>query len=199
MNALYAAAIGPLRDFDERASSWLYAWNSGVVGRAAIVLSALGSDRAFIPFAGVAAIVVWWERQFAGAAALAIVTAVTRICISAFKNTVRRVRPEVSGLSSSSFPSGHAMAVSAVYGTAAFVLMHSDLAFLPAIAVWSSFLAAAVGVARVIRGFHWLTGSVPESEGLSLSVSATAAFGGRLLVVALAPRRWAFGLTVSAR
>jgi undecaprenyl-diphosphatase len=157
MNALCAAAIGPLTDFDERASSWLHAWNSGLAGRAAIVLSAMGSERAFIPFAAVAAIVVLWERQFAGAAALAIVTAVTRICISAFKHTVRRVRPAVSGLSSSSFPSGHAMAGSAVYGTAAFVLMHSDLSLLPVIAVWSSLLAAAVGLARVIRGFHWLT------------------------------------------
>ena len=65
------------------------------------------------------------------------------------------------------------MAVSAVYGTAAFVLMHSDLAFLPAIAVWSSFLAAAVGVARVIRGFHWLTDVVAGvATGLLLLILA---------------------------
>src|SRR5260370_18390326 len=99
MNALWAAAIGPLRDFDERASSWLHAWNSGLPGRAAIVLSALGSERAFIPFAAFAAIVVLWERQFAGAAALPILTARTRMCISASRHTVLRVGPSVSALS----------------------------------------------------------------------------------------------------
>src|SRR5690242_13702564 len=119
MNALCAAAIRPLRDLDERASSWLHSWNAGLVRCASIVLSAFGSDRVFIPIAGAAAVAAAWERQLAGAAALGIVTAVTRICIFAFKHGMPRVRPAVSGLSSSSFPSGHALAGSVIYGTAA--------------------------------------------------------------------------------
>ncbi|MBV8775169.1 MAG: phosphatase PAP2 family protein [Deltaproteobacteria bacterium] len=154
---MFPAVIFPLLAFDKCASRWLYRHNSGLVSYVARLLSALGSERIFIPCAVIAASVALWQRHLAGAVALILVTIVTRTCIYAFKDIVRRPRPPFSELSSSSFPSGHTMAISAIYGTAAFVLTDSNRSLLPTIAVFSTLLAMAVGTARVIRGFHWLT------------------------------------------
>lgn len=158
-------------DLDYRLSFWLHEHNSGLIGAMAKILSSPGSERIFIPCAGIVAIVAFLERQYVGAAALLAVAAATRIFIELLKRGVRRPRPLASGLRSSSFPSGHAMAGAAVYGTAAFVLTHSDASLLPAIAVWSGCAAVTIGIARVIRGFHWLT-----------DVAAGAALGLALLI-----------------
>jgi membrane-associated phospholipid phosphatase len=161
--------VSPLMALDTRLSRWLYRHNSGLVGCAARLLSALGSERIFIPCAAALASVALWQRQFAGAVALILVTIVTRTCIYALKDTIRRPRPPFSNLSSSSFPSGHTMAISAVYGTAAFVLTDSNRSLLPAIAVYSAFFAMVVGIARVIRGLHWLTDiAAGMASGLAL-------------------------------
>jgi membrane-associated phospholipid phosphatase len=144
-------------DFDSRASAWLYRRNFRLVARAAILLSAPGSPRLFIPCSGLAIAAALLERQYAGGAALALVTIVTYAFISACKRNVLRTRPAVSGLTTGSFPSGHTMASIAVYGTAAFVLTGSDTSRLPVIAGLSCFLGLTVGGARVVRGYHWLS------------------------------------------
>jgi membrane-associated phospholipid phosphatase len=152
-----SAAFGLIRDIDARASLWLYRRNRGVVGGAAVMMSAIGAEAVFIPCAAVAASVAVLKQQFAGALALALVTVITSCCLSVFKRIVPRNRPAGSGLTSSSFPSGHTMASFAVYGIIAVVFTRSYPGWLPLIVVASSLLATAVGIARVIRGFHWLT------------------------------------------
>ena len=157
MNGCQSTILGALRDLDYRVSFWLFRCNSGPVGVAAKMLSAAGSERIFVPFAAGAAAAALFEGQFVGAAALAFVTMLTRIGISVLKTKMLRSRPVVSELSSNSFPSGHTIAGGVVYGTAAFVLTHSDWSLMNAITVCSGLLAAAIGTARVIRGFHWIT------------------------------------------
>jgi undecaprenyl-diphosphatase len=161
-----------LRELDCRVSSWLFRRNSGLVAIVAAMLSAAGSDRVFVPCAAGAALAGLFERQFVGAAALTFVTVITKILISAFKARVHRIRPAVSQLGSSSFPSGHTMASGAVYGTAAFVLTHCDWSWMIAITASSGVLAAAIGTARVVRGFHWMT-----------DIAAGVALGLALLII----------------
>jgi membrane-associated phospholipid phosphatase len=142
---------------DSRAGSLLYGWNNGRLAGAAILVSALGSQRIFIPCGILVALITLVKREFPEALVMAAVLIMTRICFTLCKRIELRSRPPVSGLSSNSFPSGHTMAAIAVYGTAAAVMVHAKLSWLPAIVVASTLLGAAVGIARVIRGFHWLT------------------------------------------
>jgi membrane-associated phospholipid phosphatase len=111
-----------IRDFDHRASVRLRRLNSGATASALLVFGAFGSDRVFLPAFVLVAAWALWERDFAGALVLALVTLATRQSIFALKSLIGRIRPPISRSLDCSFPSGHTMAGIAVYGTAGEVI-----------------------------------------------------------------------------
>ena len=112
---------------------------------------------------GALAVALWlfgWRRQavllVAGLVALALLQ-------SGIKDLVDRPRPTAdvvelrAGLSSPSFPSGHVMSTTVLYGFVLYlaVALRLPLAMRGALVGWSVFLLALTGPANVYLGVHW--------------------------------------------
>ncbi len=118
-------------------------------------------------FPAVAAVVVAaaiWRvrsRDRRSAVALVLVAAVTELLNFALKQAFQRPRPslfhEIATLHSYSFPSGHAMASAAVYGSVATVLARAYPAQRRAILLGACSLVLLIGLSRVYLGVHWIT------------------------------------------
>jgi len=118
-------------------------------------------------FPAVAAVVVaaaiWRVRSSdrRSAVALVLVAAVTELLNLALKEFFQRPRPslfqEIATLHSYSFPSGHAMASAAVYGSVATVLARAYPARRRAILLGACTLVLLIGLSRVYLGVHWIT------------------------------------------
>ena len=134
--------------------------------------SALGSERMFVPAAILFALFIYGKHQQRGALAVIACALLTLGCIRIVKRVTYRVRPPVTDLTSSSFPSGHAMAGVAVYGAAATAItqIYPDLRGVVLFTV--STAAVLIGISRTCLGFHWLS-----------DVLAGFAIGGLILVV----------------
>jgi len=103
----------------------------------------------------------WWLHDVRSAIVLILALVVTRQSIHLIKRFFVRSRPpfspEVRRLSSSSFPSGHAMAGVAIYGIIAEVVVRSEPAAAPVALLVASIVAAMIGISRVALGVHWAT------------------------------------------
>lgn len=148
-------------DLDWGVSSVLVRLESRVVWIVMRTFTALGSPKAFIPvglgFAGWS----WWKGNARAALVLVAVTLLTREFIRVVKRSLRRVRPDFPSkaqtLRSSSFPSGHALAAVAVYGTVARIVARLEPGVQPAAIVVAPLVMLMIGVSRVALGTHWLT------------------------------------------
>jgi undecaprenyl-diphosphatase len=111
----------------------------------------------------VAAAAIWRvrSRDRRGAITLVLVAIVTELLNLALKHAFQRPRPslfhEIATLHSYSFPSGHAMASAAVYGSIAAVLARAFPARRRAIVAGASVLVLLIGLSRVYLGVHWIT------------------------------------------
>jgi undecaprenyl-diphosphatase len=96
-----------------------------------------------------------------GAAMLIAVTGVTELLNLALKETFQRARPslftEIATLHSYSFPSGHAMASAAVYGSVALLAGKACPEHRLAFAVGAAVLVLLIGLSRIYLGVHWFT------------------------------------------
>lgn len=148
-------------DFDRSASLLVHRLDSPVADFLMRLFSAAGSFPTVILV--VVAVIAWSLHQHARAAAY-VLCAVTATCEglnTVLKLSFERARPtlirEIITLHSYSFPSGHAMAVVAIYGTVAFILARQW----PRAGRWISCIALAlillVGLSRVFLGAHWVT------------------------------------------
>jgi undecaprenyl-diphosphatase len=140
--------------------------------------SALGSERTFVPAAIVFTALFYALHRPRAALTVIACALLTLGCIRLAKRSMHRARPPVTDLTSSSFPSGHAMAGVAVYGAAAVAVaqIYPDLSGV----LWFAVPAAAIliGLSRTCLGFHWLS-----------DVLAGLAIGGVILAVS----RYALG------
>jgi undecaprenyl-diphosphatase len=111
----------------------------------------------------VAAAAIWRARSRDRwtAVTLVVVAVVTEVVNFALKQTFQRPRPslfhEIATLHSYSFPSGHAMASAAVYGSVAAVLARAYPARRRAILAGACVLVLLIGLSRVYLGVHWIT------------------------------------------
>jgi undecaprenyl-diphosphatase len=150
-----------IADLDWAVSSVLVRLESRAVWIAMRIFTAMGSPKAFIPvglgFAGWS----WWKGNARAALVLVAVTLFTREFIHVAKRRLRRVRPDFPSkaqtLRSSSFPSGHALAGVAVYGTVARVVARIEPGTQPAAIVAAPLIMLMIGLSRVALGAHWLT------------------------------------------
>ncbi|HYR20245.1 MAG TPA: phosphatase PAP2 family protein [Myxococcales bacterium] len=111
----------------------------------------------------VVAVAIWRVRSHdrRSAVALVLVVAVTELLNLGLKEIFQRPRPslfqEIATLHSYSFPSGHAMASAAVYGSVAGVLARAYPAWRRAILLGACSLVLLIGLSRVYLGVHWIT------------------------------------------
>lgn len=101
-------------------------------------------------------------KQWSGARYIALVMLIAVVLESAMKLTVRRARPDeviaYAMPASFSFPSGHALFATAVYGSIA-ILVSSRLTGWVRGVMWGSvtILVLAIGASRIFLGVHYPT------------------------------------------
>lgn len=121
----------------------------------------VGSAPVVIPLTG--ALIVWVYRHGAPrlASILALVALATELLNLALKTLFQRERPtlfqEIATLHSYSFPSGHTMAATAIYGFSAYVTARMRPRLRWVVATMVPLGVASIGVSRVFLGVHWPT------------------------------------------
>lgn len=167
---------GETTRFDLRVSLWLHQLASPALGQVMRAVTFLGSVPALI---GVVTLVAAWALR-RGARALAgiyvAVASMTGGLNVVLKLLVRRSRPDlfadIVAPESYSFPSGHAMMSTVVYGVMALVVARLQPRLRLPLYIGTPLLVFLIGVSRVFLGVHWLT-----------DVLAGFAAGGLLLVM----------------
>jgi undecaprenyl-diphosphatase len=166
-------------DFDVPVSLAVHRLDSPVMDVAMRAASALGAWPALT--AVVVLVFIWCARRRDWLAAWVLVGVATGAGVLNFalKQAFERPRPElfheVTNPLSYSFPSGHAMASTAIYGMVAFIVARERPG-----SRWVPFVAAAVlvlliGVSRVFLGVHWVTDVLAGFAGGMFALLAGAA------------------------
>lgn len=142
-----------------------------------------GTEGALVVLAAAAPWLVW-RHQLAGAAVIGLLLATMLVVQPIIKDVVDRPRPTAAQVdvradhSSSSYPSGHSMSTSAVWGTAvglAHRRRRNGVAALAAIPIVVTFLASGV------QGVHW------PSDAVGGTLLGTAAAAVAVRVVTTGP------------
>ena len=178
----------PLARWDVSLARWLAQHRSAVGVDLFQVVTDVGSPVGCLVVAAVAAVVLARRRRLLDAALLAVVFVGAQVLDLALKLTFHRKRPElgVVHLDTYSYPSGHAMTSTAVYGTLAYLLWRgttSRRAHL-AIAVGLVAVVALVAASRVYLGVHYLSdvlgGVTAGATWVALAIALRLLFAGRL-------------------
>jgi membrane-associated phospholipid phosphatase len=163
---IFAKIAGEVREeetsaLDRAISLAVHRLDSPVMDLAMRAFTALGSFPVIV--AVVVAASAWRIRHHdkPGAAMLIGVTGVTELLNLALKETFQRARPslftEIATLHSYSFPSGHAMASTAVYGAIAVLAGKAYPDRRRAFGVGIAVLVLLIGFSRIYLGVHWFT------------------------------------------
>ena len=121
----------------------------------------MGSAFALLPFCiGVGAWALY-KKDRRGALVLVIVVVMTEALNFVLKLMFARPRPtlfqEIATLDSYSFPSGHAMAAVAIYGTVGVIVSRLVLSHRRGVIVVLIFLVSMICISRIYLGVHWPT------------------------------------------
>lgn len=128
-------------------------------------ITTLGSTVSMTVLAVVAVLVLGWRRRWGAAAFVAVVSAGAGLIVYFGKRAVGRVRPpEAQRLvteTNASFPSGHALAATAVIGvcvlTAVLAMRDRAPRWRAPLIVVAAMFVASIGVSRLYLGVHWAT------------------------------------------
>ena len=166
--------------FDGAIQQWVVAHQNGVLFRAFLAITYLGSVPAMVGIAGVGALWLWRRRgRNVGAAAL-IAPALATTLFMGLKQIFARARPTIAGqliLKTYAFPSGHATASTAVCCTLAYIYWREGF-ISRRVALWVAILPPfLIGVSRVYLDVHWATDVLGGwSLGLLISVLGGALY-----------------------
>lgn len=150
---------GETSEMDRTVELAIHSLQSPVMGRVMRAFTFLGSPFAVIPLATV--VVVWAVRrkELRAAVAFFVVLVMTEVLNVVLKHTFERARPtlfqEIATLHSYSFPSGHAMAAAAVYGTMGVVVSRLAPTHRKPLVFGLPVLILMIGLSRVYLGVHW--------------------------------------------
>ncbi len=142
----------------------------GLFGSILIFLSTFGSTEFIFFFVVFLAMLLALSGRFNKAHMIVIAAVLSSIAITSIKWIIKRPRPELwvrpieDGYS---FPSGHALVTTAVFGLCAYLLAEAYPKFKRAIYAITAILVFAIGLSRIVIGVHypsdviggWLIGS----------------------------------------
>lgn len=174
----------PLTIADAQLSTWLHARGSPFLTRAMLVITSLGATVTVTFISIVLGFYFLWQRRFFWLAALMSSVLGGALLNRLLKYVFQRPRPHfddsILKLNSYSFPSGHTMMATVLYGVlAAYLLSKTENPGMRLMVILSaSMLIALVGFSRIYLGAHFLSDVLGAmAEGLAwLSVCLTSVY-----------------------
>ena len=175
----------PLTLADAQLNTWLYTHRSPNLTIAFLVVTSLGSTVVASCITVVVGLYLLWRRQTYWFAAVWLSVFGGMLLNKFLKYIFHRPRPHfddpILALTSYSFPSGHTMAATVLYGVLAALLVTKikRRSFRALVILAASFLIALVGFSRMYLGAHYLSdvlGAIAEGLAwLSLCLTAVSA------------------------
>jgi len=146
--------------FDEPIRSWVLAHQVPAVREAFLIITRVAAPSVIIPGTAALAAWLWRQRGLSIAGAVVMSPAVSLAIFSAVKRIYRRKRPEGGARLHEltyAFPSGHAAASAAVFGTASYVLWREGMLSRGVADSVAGTGALLIGASRVYLDVHWTT------------------------------------------
>ena len=143
---------------DTRILETVHAASAPALVAAAGFVTDFGPPFGIIAVVTIASIVLWANRRRTAAAVLVAGAVLTALLNSGLKELFERARPDLwprPPISGDSFPSGHAVESTMVYGTIAVLLARSRPPWRTGIAVVTTVLILAIAASRAVLGVHW--------------------------------------------
>jgi membrane-associated phospholipid phosphatase len=174
----------PLSIADAQISTWLHTHRSPYLTTAFWIVTTLGSTELVSSVAAVVGLYMLWKRQPYWLAAIWISVFSGMLLNKYLKYVFHRPRPHfddpILALTSYSFPSGHTMAATVLYGVLATLLLAKikRRSIRVLVILSASLLIALVGFSRMYLGAHYLSDVLGAiAEGLAwLSLCLTAVY-----------------------
>lgn len=174
----------PLTVADAQLSTWLHSQGSPFLTSAMLVATSLGSTITVTCIAVTLGLYFLWRRRFYWLVALAASVGGGSLLNRLLKYAFHRPRPQfddpILTLTSYSFPSGHTMAATVLYGVVAAYLLAKipDWRWRVLIVISTSLLIALVGFSRIYLGAHYLSDVIGAmAEGFAwLSLCLTGVY-----------------------
>jgi membrane-associated phospholipid phosphatase len=152
---------GATQAFDEGVLRWIGAHQSRMITAVMVEVTPLGTGTVVLTIVGIAALFLWHTEHKHSARLLLAATAGNILLNGVLKLYFSRPRPQVfewdTHAASSSFPSGHAMSATVVYGTVAYLVARLQRHTLSRIATLTAavILIALICATRLYLGVHY--------------------------------------------
>jgi undecaprenyl-diphosphatase len=154
---------GPLSGVDQRILNMMPVVRSDGETSFFSVVTVLANGQSIALLTVAAVAVLWWKRQRVVAAVFLVAAGGQEVLTFVIKHLVGRVRPDAAlsliGEDTFSFPSGHAVRATVMFGLLAYLLLRTyrSAAARAATAVLYVLAVALVGLSRVYLGVHYPT------------------------------------------
>jgi membrane-associated phospholipid phosphatase len=144
---------------DRAVLAFLYAGDNPALGRAARVVTELGSFPVVMTLAAIGALLLAWRRETRAALLLLALPLSSGLVVELLKRWIGRLRPHdqehmLVQVQSYAFPSGHTTNATVVWLGLALLLVRGPRARLLAIGA-AAIMAVAIGLSRNMLGVHW--------------------------------------------
>lgn len=146
--------------FDEPIRSWVLHHQTSALREAFLVITRVGAPSVIIPCTAALGAWLWRKRDLSIAGAVVMSPAVALAIFLAVKRIYRRKRPDGGARLHEltyAFPSGHAAAAGAIFGTASYVLWREDMLPRGVAEAFAGTGTLLVGASRVYLDVHWAT------------------------------------------
>lgn len=157
------AALPHLAHFDAQVQAGVHRWSSPPLTALMLALTGIGGIATFATAVGVVTLLLLYRRRHHMAIVLGGSLAAAFVLNESLKLHFHRIRPDVLwriGLEPTfSFPSGHALFATILYGTLAYLSFHPAMSFRRRVEVLGPalLLPLSIGLSRIYLGMHFPT------------------------------------------
>ena len=147
--------------FDKIILLWIHSFSNPILDRVMQTITRLNDPEVVSVVAGIALILLLWKRYYPEAKIFVIDCAGGVVLSYGLKSVFGKTRPDLweSAIEevSFSYPSGHALGSTVLYGFLAYILATSYPQFSWSIYIAAVALIGAIGSSRLYLGVHWPT------------------------------------------